>query len=193
MNMATQSTSMSLPWWIPLLEGIAALVIGFFLVISPGITTVILVAFLGFYWLFSGVLSLVSLFVDRSMWGWKLFGGILGILAGLVVVRNPLWSALLVPTVLVIILAIMALFQGGVKLVQGFSGGGFGTLLLGILNIIIGIILLGSPLVAALILPFVVGIFAIVGGIAAMIMAFRVRNSGVPVTVPPPSSTAPTS
>ena len=193
MSVATQSTSVSLPWWLPLLEGIAALIIGFFLVISPGVTTVILIAFLGFYWLFSGVLSLVSLFIDRSMWGWKLFSGILGILAGLVVIRNPLWSALLVPTFLVIFLAILALFQGGVKLVQGFTGGGFGTLLLGILNIIIGFILLGSPLMAALILPFVVGIIAMIGGIAAIIMAFRVRNSGVPATVPPPSSTAPTS
>jgi uncharacterized membrane protein HdeD (DUF308 family) len=193
MSMATQSTSTSFPWWMLLLEGIAALIIGFFLVISPGITTVVLVQFLGFYWLFSGVLSLVSLFVDPSRWGWKLFGGILGILAGLVVIRNPLWSALLVPTILVITLAILALFQGVVKLVEGFSGGGFGAILLGILDIIVGIVLLGSPLVAALILPIVVGILAIVGGIVAIIMALRARSSGIPATVPPQSSTEQTS
>src|SRR5690242_6668938 len=86
------------PWWVVLLEGIAGVIIGICLLISPGMTTLVLVQFLGFYWLFCGILSLVSLFVDRTAWGWKLVGGILGIIAGLIVIRHPLWSAVLIPT-----------------------------------------------------------------------------------------------
>ena len=33
----------------------------------PGATVVILVTFLGFYWLFAGIMSLVRVFVDRSV------------------------------------------------------------------------------------------------------------------------------
>jgi uncharacterized membrane protein HdeD (DUF308 family) len=44
----------------------------------------------GFYWLFQGVLSLVQVFVDRSIpWIWSLLTGIVGILAGLFVLRHP--------------------------------------------------------------------------------------------------------
>src|SRR3984893_1168042 len=139
------------PWWMLLLEGIAALVIGLFLITSPGMTVLVLTQFVGFFWLFTGILSLVNLFMDSSQWGWKLAGGILGILAGLAVIRNPLWSALLLPTLLVIMLGIQGLVQGVVKFVQAFRGGGLGSVVLGLLHFAFGIILLSSLLMSALV------------------------------------------
>jgi hypothetical protein len=69
------------------------------------LTLVALTTLLGFYWLFQGVLSLVQVFVDRSIpWIWSLLTGIVGILAGLFVLRHPLIAALTVPTLIVIIL-----------------------------------------------------------------------------------------
>jgi uncharacterized membrane protein HdeD (DUF308 family) len=132
----------------------------------------------------TGILSIVSLFVDRSQWGWKLFVGILGILAGLVVLRDPLWSAILVPAVLVIILAIQALIVGVIQLVHAFSGGGFGVALLGVLNIIFGLILLFNPLLGVIALPIVLGIFALIGGIALFFGSFRLhhRTPAVPLS-----------
>jgi uncharacterized membrane protein HdeD (DUF308 family) len=45
---------------------------------------------LGFYLLFVGVLELVRVFVDRSQpWIWSLLIGILGIVAGIVVLNHP--------------------------------------------------------------------------------------------------------
>ena len=56
---------------------------------------------LGFYWLIIGVLALVQVFVDRATpWIWSLLAGLVGILAGLFVLRHPLVAALTVPTVL---------------------------------------------------------------------------------------------
>lgn len=182
---ASQTETPSFPWWMVLLEGVAAVIIGFFLLVSPGMATLVLVQFFGFYWLFSGILSLVSMFVDRSLWGWKLCVGILGIIAGLAVIRNPLWSAILVPATLVLMLGWLGLIQGIAKLVEAFQGAGFGAALLGIVNIIFGIILLTSPLMAVSVLPIVAGIFAIIGGAIAIFMAFRLHHA--PASLPEPT------
>jgi uncharacterized membrane protein HdeD (DUF308 family) len=40
---------------------------------------------------------------------------------------------------------------------------------------ILGIALLSSPVMGAIALPYVIGIFAMVGGIAAIVQAFRMK------------------
>jgi uncharacterized membrane protein HdeD (DUF308 family) len=185
MRMILRSEEMlNVPWWLVLLEGIAVTIIGILLLISPGATTLVLVQILGFYWVIVGILSLVSLFMDRTLWGWKLFAGILGILAGLVIIRNPLWSAFFIPTLLVVLFAIEALIQGAIKLYHGFQGGGLGTFILGIVNLLIGLFLLSSPLMAAFLLPLLVGAVAIIGGIFTIAWAFRLHNSAPPAAMP---------
>jgi len=59
--------------------------------------------------------------------------------------------------------------------VESFQGAGWGPGIIGAISVIIGIMLLGSPLGYALVLPWVIGIFAIVGGIFTIIMAFRLK------------------
>ena len=50
MTTTTASAAPSpIPWWLVLIQGIAALIVGFFLLISPGMTTVVLVSFLVSY------------------------------------------------------------------------------------------------------------------------------------------------
>jgi uncharacterized membrane protein HdeD (DUF308 family) len=115
----------------------------------------------------------------HSLWGWKLFGGIIGILAGIVVLQHPLWSTLLLPAVYVIILGIQGIIGGGVSLVMAFRGGGWGIGILGALSLVFGIILLLNPVfIGVAVLPFVLGAFALVGGIAAVIGAFMLRSRG---------------
>ncbi|GCE05436.1 HdeD family acid-resistance protein [Dictyobacter aurantiacus] len=179
-------TYTAIPWWIAMMEGIALIIVGLLLLFSPAMTTLVLVQVLGWYWLIGGILSFVSIFVDKTQWGWKLVIGILGVLAGLAVVRHPLWSALMIPTLIVICLAVQALIVGAVELIQGFSGGGVAAVMLGIINILLGIVLLFSPLSAAIVLPLVVGIFALIGGIIALFGAFRLKKQPE-LTAPRPS------
>lgn len=168
-------TAPIIPWWVVLLQGIAALIIGFFLLVSPGLTTAILIQFLGIYWFVSGIFSIVAIFIDSSGWGWKLFSGILGIIAGIIIIQNPLWSTLLVPATIVIILGIQGIIMGIIGLIQAFQGAGWGAGILGALSIIFGLILMFNPIISAAILPFVLGIFGIIGGIMAIFAAFRLK------------------
>jgi uncharacterized membrane protein HdeD (DUF308 family) len=163
------------PWWLVLVQGISALIIGIFLLAAPGATTFFLIQFLGIYWMISGIFQIVAIFIDKTAWGWKLFAGILGILAGFAVINHPLWSTFLVPTVLVIFLGIQGIIFGGIGLFQAFKGAGWGSAVLGGLSVLFGILLLGSPLIAALALPWVFGILAVVGGILGIIAAFKLK------------------
>ena len=164
------------PWWLVLIEGIAAILMGVLLVTRPGLGTVVLVQLLGLYWLISGIFSIIAIFIDSSMWGWKLFAGVLGILAGMLIIQHPFWSALLVPATLVIVLGIWGLLIGVIEIIQAFQGAGWGRGVLGVLSIIFGLFLLGNSFLAALSLPLVVGIFAIVGGALAIFGSFRIRS-----------------
>jgi uncharacterized membrane protein HdeD (DUF308 family) len=138
---------------------------------------VALTTVLGFYWLITGLLGLVQVFVDRSTpWMWSLFSGLLGILAGLFVLRHPLVAALTVPTVIVIILGIQGVAMGALQIIGGFKGGGIGPFILGAINVLVGILLLGSPIAAALAVPIVFGVLLLIQGAGLIILAFRVRT-----------------
>jgi len=174
-NAITTQQEQVTPWWLVLINGIAALILGILLITNTGATVFILVQFLGIYWLISGIFSIIAIFVDSSSWGWKLFSGILGIIAGILVLNHSLWSALLVPTVLVLIIGIQGIIVGGIGIYQAFKGAGWGAGILGALSIIFGIILVANPILGAAALPWVLGIFGVVGGIFAIIAAFRMR------------------
>ena len=127
MNLGTLNSHLSQIWWVFLLKGLAGIILGFFLLTEPAATIVALTTLLGFYWLIQGVLSLVQVFVDRSIpWIWSLLTGIIGTIAGLFVLRHPLIAALTVPTVIVIILGLQGLIMGVLEIISGFKGGGFG-------------------------------------------------------------------
>ncbi len=167
------------PWWIVLVEGIFALIFGIFLITAPGSTSVFLVTVLGFYWLIRGIFSIIEIFIPNTgtHWGWLLFMGILGIIAGMVVLRHPVYATVFVGTFLIIFLAVDALIMGIVGLIRAFTGAGWGPGILGVLTIIIAIFLFANVYGAALALPFIIGAFLIVGGIFAIFFSFRVRRA----------------
>ena len=164
-------------WWIFLLQGIAAILLGLMLLTNPGATLVALTTFLGFYLLMTGVLALVRVFVDRSTpWVWSLLSGIVGILAGVFVLNHPMLAAVTVPTLLIIILGFEALGMGVFEIIRGFQGGGVGAFILGVINALIGLLLLGRPMAAALAVPFIFAVLLLIEGVGLLIWAFRVRT-----------------
>jgi uncharacterized membrane protein HdeD (DUF308 family) len=174
-NVALQPQQSSI-WWVFLLQGLAGIVLGLMLLTEPGATMVALTTLLGFYWLIVGVLALVQVFVDRSTpWVWSLLSGIVGILAGLFVLRHPLIAALTVPTILVVILGVQGLVMGVIEIIGGFQGGGVGSFILGVVNVLVGLLLLGSPVAAALAVPLVFGVLLLIQGVASIVLALRVR------------------
>jgi len=167
----------AMPWWIPLIEGIALIIVGVLLFTSPLAAILSLTRVLGLFWFLSGIFEIVSIFLDRSAWGWKLIGGIIGLLAGYYLFTAPAAGALILGFTLVVMLGVQALLLGIVHIVQALRGAGWAMGVIGIINILFGVLLLGNTLVGMATLPFVIGAFAIVGGITAIYMALRLRSA----------------
>jgi uncharacterized membrane protein HdeD (DUF308 family) len=166
------------PWWLILLQGIAATILGVLLITQTGITVASLTIFLGIYWCILGVMDLVHMFTDPAGWGWKLFSGIVGILAGLVLIRHPLWSAAVGTSVLVWVVGTLGLLFGAIGVLRALGGGGWGMALSGVLSMILGLVLIFHTAVTVVVLVYAVAIAAIVGGVIAIIGAIVMRAQG---------------
>jgi uncharacterized membrane protein HdeD (DUF308 family) len=177
MTDTTASRSQSDIWWVFLLEGIASIIFGFLLITRPAETLVALVIFLGLYWLFVGVLELVRVFVDDTVpWYWSLIIGVLGILAGIIVLRHPMFSAIVLPTAIVVWLGVLGVVMGIIAMIGAFTGGGIGSFIFGLINLIIGVILLGAPIPAAVAVPLVFGVLLLIQGVILIVYGFKVRE-----------------
>jgi uncharacterized membrane protein HdeD (DUF308 family) len=134
------------PWWLLFIEGIFAIILGGILLWAPSKTQqntwIILVVVLGFYWLVTGILSLVRLSQYHKRWGWKLFTGILSILAGVYILLYPAASAAALPSIIILVLGILGCMHGLMRVISAFDGGGWGSAVIGALLIILGIILI---------------------------------------------------
>ena len=165
------------PWWLVLLEGVFAGIFGLLLLTAPAATLLFLVQVFGFYLFLGGIFRVVSLFTDSSSWGWKLVGGLLGIIAGIAVLQHPILSTVIVPTYIIYIIGFIAIAEGVIELIAAFQGSGWGLGILGILRIVFGIILVSNPLLGVLALPIVLGALMLVGGIFAVVVSLRMRSS----------------
>lgn len=165
------------PWWLLLMGGILNIGIGLLLLTSPAKTTIVFAWALGLYWFLQGIFITAGMFLDRSAWGWKLFMGVLNILAGIVVMRHPVASAVALPGILILFLGIQGLITGVMELVLAFRGGGWGMGIWGALSTVFGVVLIVNWTSPLMVLTFiwVVGVVAIMGGIAEIFQAFRQR------------------
>lgn len=165
-------------WWILLIDGIATLILGFLLLTNPAASAVALTVVLGIWLLIQGVMAFVHVFVENHRaWYWDVLWGIIGVGAGLIVLGNPLISTMVAGTTLVFMIAFGAILMGIIALIRGFQGGGFWQIVLGIINLLIGVFLLFNPLQAVVALPWILGFFAVFGGISLLFMAFQARSA----------------
>jgi uncharacterized membrane protein HdeD (DUF308 family) len=164
------------PWWLVLMWGIIAVIIGGLFLKNPYMTLLASIVFLGIYWFVGGIFTLIMVFVDKTNWGWKIFFSIISIIAGLVILAHPIYSFLILPAFFVIFVGFWALFVGCANLYQGFAAKDLGAGVLGVISLIFGILLLVYPYMAAAMIPYLFGGFALVGGIAAIAVSFSVRG-----------------
>lgn len=164
---------------LTLLWGVLLLVGGLYFIANPAISAELWITVLAIVWLVSGILDAFDAVVRRpAYWGWKLVGAIIGILAGLYILMNPLLGGFFVVFTAFIFLAISAIFDGVMSIFIGlraFEGRRWGIIILGILQLVIGVWLLLNPLVGMLSLIVLFGVLLIVGGVLVIFMAFTGR------------------
>jgi uncharacterized membrane protein HdeD (DUF308 family) len=105
-----------------------------------------------------------------------LLSGLLGLLVGVIAV---VWPGITVAA-LVILFAVYAFIAAGLQAARGFgsrkAGSVVGHLLLAVLDLAAGIVALVWPGITALALVLVIAVWAVVAGVAEVILAFTVHD-----------------
>jgi uncharacterized membrane protein HdeD (DUF308 family)/predicted flap endonuclease-1-like 5' DNA nuclease len=197
--MSSSVTYNTTPRWLSIVLGIASIIFGWLFLTNPGTTLLAIAILLGLYFLVIGIVSIIGIFTGApGSKLWKLIGGILAIIAGVLLLLNPVIGSVATGVTFNFLVAFFAILTGIALLIDGFRGGGCLAIILGILGIILGILVLFNPLSGVMALPIVMGITAIAAGIMAILGAiFRpsppppppapVRTvSAPPVTAPKP-------
>jgi len=151
-----------------LLGGIISLVFGVLLITRTQGAIEIIMILIGLWWLIQGLFNLLAIFIDRSQWGWKLFGGILGVVAGLIVLNFPLLGGAVYFGAMMILLGVLGLLFGVVAIVAAFQGGGWGAAIFGVVSVIIGLLMIFNVFIALNILFWIFAILLIIQGVVAI-------------------------
>ncbi|MFN8464283.1 MAG: DUF308 domain-containing protein [Caldilineaceae bacterium] len=170
------------PWWMTLILGIAAIIIGGLLLFGSLTTQLrtyeMLIVLIGIWWLVDGIMNIVHIFFDHRQWGWKLFMGIVGIIAGGWILIYPVYAGVALPQIFVLVLGIWGLIEGIALLVLAFRGGGWGPGVMGALMLILGMILIGNYGVPGwgLAMIWAAAVWMFIGGFFMVFRAFRERR-----------------
>jgi uncharacterized membrane protein HdeD (DUF308 family) len=178
-------------WWLFAIRGIAAIAFGVIAFVWPSVTVVVLVALFGAYALVDGVSLLVSLVRgdrDARRHGWAVgVMGVLGVVAGIVTFLLPGWTALSLVYLVGFWSIAVGVFQviAAIRLRREIEGE-LWMALGGVLAILFGLYIVVFPGAGLLSLIWLVGIFAVVFGIASLVLAWRLRalSSGQPMARP---------
>lgn len=172
-------------WWITLIQGIAALIIGILLFTNPVSTLYTIVIFLGIFWLIGGIFDIIGAFTRRNgdkSWWWSIISGVIGIIAGLFLLGNPGVSIVALPVTIGILIGLLAIISGiinifkAIRIRNEIQGEGW-IIAWGVISIILGLWILSAPLITGVSLVWLAAIAAVIGGIAMIIFSFRLRSA----------------
>jgi uncharacterized membrane protein HdeD (DUF308 family) len=166
-------------WVLLLLWGICWIVLGFFLLFQPGMTAIVLVQIMAVFWVVGGVIDLMNGLTHpgQPSRAWRILGGILGIVAGVIIMVHPIAGTLATIAFGYYLLAFAAIVTGLINMVGGFQKTlSWGVSLLGVAQIILGIVLVTHPMVGMLAYVPTLGMLAIAAGIVIIVSSFKVRR-----------------
>lgn len=177
-------------WWLILIQGALSVFIGWMLLARPIGTIDVLVSVLGLFWLVMGFVDVIKAIMSAlggaKKWAWQLVGGVVGVIAGMVVLNNQTLSMVLLPGIAMYFVAFSSIINGIISMSIGrdMSGSGsfewsWGTFFLGLLYLILGMALLGMPtLVAIKTVVFAFGLITVGSGIGLIVLSFMIKNAG---------------
>ena len=168
--------------WKPYLaEGIILVLLGMAAIIVPWIATLAFTIFIGWLFLISGIVGLITTFYMRGAPGfwWSLLSAIVAIAAGVLLLYQPITGALSLTFVLIaffVIEGIVTIRYAIDHRAQLSTRWGW-MLASGVVDLILaGIIFAGLPGTAAWALGLLVGINMVFGGVAMIGMALAAKE-----------------
>ena len=176
-------------FWITLVRGMLAITLGVALVFWPDKARPILVNFMGMFWLVSGIVSLRWGVHGERAKGLSLLAGAAGVLAGVGMLSRRFTQGMVGEDVLLSVVGLIILLTGLMHIVGGFRTGPVEThllsqnrkwswtaFLLGLFEIVLGVILVIAPMGRGPLIYFAASVWALVGGTILLGDAVRLRR-----------------
>lgn len=171
-------------WWVVVLRGIVALLLGLITFINIQATVVVLFIWLGAYALLDGGLQVYTVVFQRrsevAVWP-GLLAGLASIVVGIVIFAWPNLTAV----VLLAFIAVKAVVQGITDIYQSIQeraqlrpGVVVLFILGGIVQLIFGLWVVVQPVIAGLTLVMVIGIYAVFMGTILVLNGLWMRSGG---------------
>ena len=166
-------------WWLFLLRGLAAIVVGAIAFVQPNAALIALVLVLGFYSFVAGALIFAAAFtgIGGDRWWALLLEGLLGMAVAFVIWFWPLSSAM----AFVYFVAAWFIVSGFLQIVTGIRlrdliNNEWLYILGGVISIAFGVWVLRSPSQGTVATAYLFGIYFLFYGIVQSVLAFRLRS-----------------
>ncbi len=176
-------------WWIFALRGVLALIFAALAFWMPQSALLAMTIMFGAFSLVNGAFNLVAAvrhIQKKERWGWLLFSGIVGILAGVVVLVAPWVATMVMASFLWASVGFWAIFTGvleisaAVRLRQEIKGEiwlAFSGLLSTVLGAIVLWIFFTRPVESFLAAGWLLGFYAAVSGVTLLFLSWRLRKT----------------
>jgi uncharacterized membrane protein HdeD (DUF308 family) len=181
-------------WWVA--YGVLSILAGIAAMAWPGVTLLALAVLLAVQLFVLGIFRVVAAFaVPDTSTGMRVLAivvGILSVIVGVICLRSPLQTIV----VLTLVLGAFWLVNGLVEIVTGIAGRGdrgrAWTIVGGVIGVLGGIVVLSAPVTSAVTLAWVLGVLLVVHGIVAVVSGFARTGSSPARSADPvtPSVTA---
>lgn len=162
-------------WKGLLVRGVVAIIFGLLAIFVPGIALPILAILFGVFAFVDGIIAFFVGIYARS-WGFIL-EGVIGILIGLFTLFYTDKAILL----FLVVIALWALITGIFEIIAAIElrrhiSDEIWLLMLGIISILFGIVVFVNPLISAIAISIVIGVYAILFGIFLVALSLTVKS-----------------
>ncbi|HEV8354711.1 MAG TPA: DUF308 domain-containing protein [bacterium] len=167
-------------WWAVVLRGVLAIAFGLIAFFYPTLTLPLLVLLFGAYALVDGVFAFLAAMraaARHERWGAFILEGISGVAAGILTFVWPAMTAL----VLLYLIAAWAVITGIFEIVAAIRlrkeiAGEWMLGLGGLASIVLGVLLVVYPSSGALVVIWIIGLYAILFGVLLLGLGLRLRG-----------------
>lgn len=163
-------------WWMVLLQGLLTIGLGIAAFAWPGLTVAVLMTLLAIYMLIEGVPAVFAAIKGERGW-WYAVGGVVSILAGLLLLFKPALSTVAI----VIVVGAWAFAKGVAEIVAAIHvrkeiEGELWLILSGLVSVAFGLFLIFRPAGGILAILWLIGLFAILKGILLVLLSFKLKG-----------------
>ena len=174
-------------WWAIALRGVFAIIFGIIALLMPGAAMLALVLLFAAYLLVDGTFAIIAAVRAarrQERWGWLIFEGLVDLVTGGIAAVWPLITIV----AFALLMGAWAIVTGALLLGASYRlnipHGRWLMALAGAISVIWGVLLIIWPLIGALVLTWWMAAYALIFGVAMLVLAFRLRSRR-PAVAPP--------